>query len=394
MFITQKVGAATGRLRSHRRSWIAILAVSTLTAVAASADCPVVRTSIGDQEIDPLQTHDVFVWIERYSRSTNLPSTITLIFNNNRYVSTDKRELVLHIPASEARAGALTSGKREVIKVSFSKDARGLASLKGNVVTALPPECNNSFEQVINIGGFTGTAKLTTNLVQVDSTSGSRIPFTGGDVKTFTIFAKDNADQPFKLGATITFIVTAPPGALLSTGDGKWVSQLPVTGDGRRLADLQLKLPERSAEKNAKLTINGTLSGNNTQTSANSHPGSILDADILFDYEYIWWIRLLAIIGGAICYSLVDAADLKLHGKFEWASFGFKMFLLVLVGLLAFLVEDTKILGFAVDKTTIKGNILFGFLVGCLGLDGIINRVREFINAGKPSASGASGSAN
>jgi hypothetical protein len=161
-----------------------------------------------------------------------------------------------------------------------------------------------------------------------------------------------------------------------------WTQQVPITGEGNRLGTLQLKLPERGAERNAKLTINGYLDRKDDFSATNAQTvNSILDADILFDYNYAEWIRLLAIIGGCIGYSLFDTLTSKPDGKFSWSALGLKTMLLGLVGGLAFLIEDTKLLGFDVDKTTIKGNVLFGFLVGCLGLDGIMRRIQEFVRA-------------
>lgn len=331
---------------------------------AQEKPCPTINTSIDQQEIDPTQPTKFFIWIEAGPELRHLPSKVTLVFVTNTHVEVDPSSVDLQ-----------SSGKREEATLHVKGLNPGLVSLVGKI-PQWPKDCT-----ALNLPidtGLNAIAKLNSDLIQTDPITGAREHLVGGgDPKTFTILFKNVAGNDVRMGAPVNISLDVTSGEL-STNRKDWDTRVPVHADenSAQSETVFLQLPNGS-EKNAKVHVH--------VRRASGGGRDLLSGDFAFDYDYPGWQRLLAIIGGCLIYSAIEALSSKRLGKFSWSVFGYKLLLVLAMGVLAYIVEDSKILGFDVDKTTIKGNILFGVLVACLGLEGIINRIRDFAQGRTPS---------
>jgi hypothetical protein len=335
--------------------WTALIGAACCPNTAQAKPCPTINTSIDQQEIDPTQPTTFSIWIETNKEAITIPHVVTLLFVPNTHVEVDPSSLDL--PSSGVRTQA-------TLRVKGINP--GLVSLIGKI-PQWPKECT-----ALNLPidtGLNAVAKLNTDLIQTDPVTGAREHLMGGDTKTFTILFKNVAGNDVRIGAPVNVSLDVSAGNL-SKDQKDWKPQIlvPTFENSSQSETVFLRLPNGS-QKNANIHVHVLRTSGGRE---------LLGGEIAFDYDYAWWQRLLAIIAGCLVYSVIEAFSSSSLGKFNRTAFGYKVLLIIAIGGLAYIVEDSKILGFEVDKTTIKGNVLFGVLVGCLGLEGVINRIREF----------------
>jgi hypothetical protein len=340
-----------------------LLLFSAAQAPADEKPCPIINTSIDQEEIDPGHPTKFSIWIEGGPEVHQLPPKMTLIFVSNAHVWVEPGGVDLE-----------SSGKRQQATLHLKGLNPGLVSLVGKV-PQWPRDCT-----ALNLPvdtGLNSIATLNSDLVQTNPITGARDHLYGGRIWSFVILFRNLAGNNFRIGAPVTIILDAASGKL-STDKQHWNEQVPVPAveNSTQSETIFLSLPNGS-ETNAKIHVHVRRAGGGRD---------LLSGEVAFDYDYPWWGILLAIMGGCVIYSCIEALSAKKLGKFTWGSFSYKVALVLAIGGSAYILADSKILGFEVDKTTIKGNILLGILVGCLGLEGIINRIREFAHAGSNPA--------
>ena len=342
------------------------LAGAYVVSLASEKPCPIINTTI-DDEVDITKPIAVSLWIDAPPGTLSIPKKLQLDFVNGKHLTVNPAEITLQ-----------ANGTRVPVKLDVNGPNQGIVFLQGKA-SAWPEGCT-ALQLPVDTG-LKDVARLNSDLITTDPSSGAREHLVGGDEKTFTILFKTLAGNDLDLGAPVTLALEATSDATLSTDRHKWDRRAIVSAHNNnpRSETVFLKLPNHSV-KDAVIYV---------QVRRASGDRVLLSGQINFDCDYPWWARLLAILAGCSLYALIEALSSKGLGKFTWKGFGIKLTLTLLLGLLAFVVEDTKILGFDVDKTTIKGNVLFGVLVGCLSLEGLINRIRDFVKAA-PKESGES----
>jgi hypothetical protein len=361
------------QLRDIRRirftRWLS--AVCAITAIAVvrpsllATPCPVISTNLDDTVLNVTSPIPFLVWIEKPEGVTLNVQETTLLFFANDHISIEPNMLNLDV-----------SGKtRSSATLSFKGDNVGLVTLKGKL-TGWPSGCAE-LDLPIDTG-FSSIAKLTSDLVTTDPQTGLRLHLTGGQQKSFTILFKNQADKDLQLGSPVTVILEATDGAKLSVDSKKWDTKTTVNANqgSTQTEPVLIRPPSGGSETDARIYVH---------VHRNSASNDLLNGTIVYDFDYPWWLRLLSIIAGCLIYSAIEALSSKRLGKFSWDSLWVKLFLMLAIGVLAYVIEDSKILGFEVSKTTIKGNVMFGVLVGCLGLEGIINRIRDFVHGAPPT---------
>lgn len=343
-------------------AWLLFLLLSPGQVFAEDKPCPIINTSLDQQSIDPSQPTKFSIWIEAGKNLRRIPPRVTLLFVNNAHVQVEPGSIDLE-----------SSGVRKEATLSIRGANPGLVSLVGKV-PRWPQDCATLSLPVDT--GLDSIARLNSDLVQTDLVTGARNHLYGDRTWSFVISFRNLAGNELRIGAPVTITLDATSGKL-STDKQHWDRLVPVPADenSTQSETVFLSLPNGS-EKNAKIHVHVRRAGGGRD---------LLSGEVAFDYDYPWWDILLAIMCGCLIYSIIEALSAKKLGRFTWGSFSYKLALILAMGGLAYILADSKILGFEVDKTTIKGNILLGILVGCLGLEGIINRIRDFAQGGSNS---------
>ena len=335
---------------------IVLLAGAHHLALATDKACPVINTTLDDDEVNPVKPVQISIWVEAGVQAKSVPKSIVINFVNSDAVSVSPSEMKLN-----------TSGVHTKAVVTFSPPNSGLVVIKAKV-SGWPHDCG-ALDLPVDTG-FKHVARIDSDLVSMDGETGARKHLMGGDEKLFVVSFKTMDGSDLQLGAPVSIELKAPSGVRLSKDHKTWDYHLlvPANGNNSKSEPIYIRLPENSA-KDARIYV---------AVKRESGERNYLNGSISFDFDYPWWERLVAILAGCLLYSLVEAVSSGFLHKFKFGDTVVNVVAVMLAGIVAFLIQDTRLLGFSIDGTTIKGNVLFGLLIGCLGLEGLIKRVREF----------------
>jgi hypothetical protein len=203
-------------------------------------------------------------------------------------------------------------------------------------------------------------------------------PIPAGKPQDFVVQFLDHDGQPFNVRAPVTLVFVGFNGTQLSQDGASWTDKpLPITiGKGHKFDRVFLRASSWDHGRGVIDVI----------AKKDSGKGELAKYSLDYTVDYAWWIYLLATIGGALAYTIIETlvASNKDVRKF-WlnliADYASKLWIALLTGGVAFLLRGVNILGaLKFESSTIEGHVALGFLFCIVGLEAVFKKVVELVN--------------
>jgi hypothetical protein len=207
-------------------------------------------------------------------------------------------------------------------------------------------------------------------------------PIQRGQQAIWIDFLDRNSHRPLTLGAPVTLEIIADGSGSLLQKDGSWKNSLLLTTDGSRMSAVQIKNDDWGSS--ATIVFN-------VLTNPDPSSPAIANFRIKYRTDYPSYVLFLMTLLGALLYVAIesipalnrpaDGSPAPPYWRILLKDDGSKLFVALIVAVVAFLMRDTSILGtIKFDPTTLKGYAILGLFTNVIGLEAIFKKVKQLID--------------
>jgi hypothetical protein len=358
----------------RRNSAVVLLLVTSLAPILAASDMPCPGRIDLDIAKGPVQSGHAIFYLTFKPTISRHPSTALVHFGpDNWYDVTDDKD-------KDAGEWALVPNVRTKFKLAMKQSNPGVIELVANAnwdASCPHPDdpIDTGFRDVVDL------ESKTKGFIVRSESSAEPDPIQPGPQPIDFDFIERNGRRPIRLGAPVTLEISITGPAQLRQKDGTWGSS-PVflTTDGSRISSLEMK--------NDVWGSNGTIDLN-----IHTKPASPTIASFQMSYrtDFPWYVLFMMTLVGALLYVAIesipslnrppDGSAPPPYWRILLKDDGSKLFVALVVAIVAFLMKDTSILGaIKFDPTTLKGYAILGLFANVIGLEAIFKKVKQLVD--------------